>query len=470
MVPSRLSGVRRLSRLFQQASDPLFLLDRRRRILFVNRAWERLTGFPAERVLGLECVPQGPSDRGSDGLVALADGLSPPPEALAGRVAVGAVGIIDASGERLWRRIEFSPLCDGLGAPIAFLGWVRGAGATTEAPDSESVRLRAELGQLRDRLRQRYGFDSLIGAGAAHRRLLDQLTAAAATRVPVLILGEPGTGRRLAARTIHQRSDQAGAPLLLFDCAALPPEVLQRELFPERDGPGSPGRSPLPEAATLLLTEIIDLPRDLQARLGGLLDGAIRLIATSAVDPDQARRQDRLRPELYYALTTLVIRLAPLRDRLEDLPLLAQHFLERANARSDHRLTGMDPDALSVLASYDWPGNLRELARVVDAAHSQASGEVIRAADLPATIRGHLGAAHNPPPLPPAVTPLDDTLTQVERRLIERALQLARHNKSRAAELLEISRPRLYRRIKELNILDVGEPHEAEIPSGEAAP
>ncbi len=107
-----------------------------------------------------------------------------------------------------------------------------------------------------------------------------------------------------------------------------------------------------------------------------------------------------------------------------------------------------------MLAAYDWPGNIRELMRVIEAAHALAADDLIRAEDLPAAIRGHLGAAYTPPPMPPAIHPLDQTLTQVERRLIEQALQLARRNKSRAAELLDISRPRLYRRMKELNIPD----------------
>ena len=457
MTPLRTSGVRRLSGLIQQSADPIFLLDRQLRLAFVNRAWEELTGHPADAVLGLECRP--PLPEGEPGPEGGLGPFRPPPEALDGQPAGGPALVIHASGERHWRRLEFLPLRNSRGEVVGFLGWALPEDASPCGAESEALRLRAELESLRERLAGRYGFDSLIGRGASHRRLLDQVTAAAASRVPVLVLGEPGTGRRHVARMIQHRGPRPESPLMMLDCAALPAEVLERELFPTTAEPGGVRTS---EGATLLLTEITELPRDLQARLVTLLDdGPVRLIATSAVEPDAARREERLLPELFFALTTLTVRLLPLRERIDELPLFAQHFLERANGRGPRRLAGFDPEALRVLAAYDWPGNLRELGRVIDVAHQRSTGEVIRAGDLPAGIRGNLGAAYNPPPMPPPITPLDETLTQLERRLSEQALTRARQNKSRAAELLAISRPRLYRRIKELNIADEPEPPEA---------
>ena len=335
----------------------------------------------------------------------------------------------------------------------------------THAPESAAFRLRSELGELRDRLQRRHGLDTLIGRGPAHRRLLDQMAAASATTVPVLIVGEPGTGKRTVARTIHHRGPKGQAPLVPFDCAALPPEVLERELFSEgRLG----GRLDLPEGSTVLLVDVLQLPRDLQGRLSEVRDDRrVRLLATSPTDPEVYLRDDRLRPDVYYALTGLTIRLAPLRERLDELPMLAQHILERANLRGERGRLGFSPEAIAVLRAYDWPGNLRELARVVEAAHARGVGDVVEAADLPAAIRGHLASAYTPPPMPPPVTPLDGLLEQLEKRLIEQALQRSRQNKSRAAELLDISRPRLYRRIKELAIPD--EPEPADEPPIEAS-
>ena len=288
-------------------------------------------------------------------------------------------------------------------------------------------------------------------------------------------------------------------PLVPIDCEALPPEVLERELFgvsrqaAERsdrrpdsgpDAPPVPSRRSPGEGATLLIGDILALPRDLQARLAGSLDGGVRLIATTAGDPEAALKDESLRRELYYAITVLVIRLDPLRRRRHDLPLLAQHLLERANQRVGSLCGGFTPRAAAALEAYDWPGNVRELARVIDVAHGhsqdrvrrQSSGEpkdrpagaggtaLVDIDDLPASIRGNLGAAFVPPP-PAAAKPLDELLTEIERRLIETALTRARQNKSRAAELLGISRPRLYRRIKELCLPEENDLEPADVAS-----
>jgi DNA-binding NtrC family response regulator len=166
---------------------------------------------------------------------------------------------------------------------------------------------------------------------------------------------------------------------------------------------------------------------------------------------------------------TLVLRLAPLRQRRDELPLLAQHFLERVNQCGAEQRSGFTPQAMATLTAYDWPGNLPELARVIEFGHTHSGkeGGLIEAEDLPASIRGHLGAAYTPPAPPSPIKPLDQLLTEIERRLIETALRQARSNKSRAADLLGISRPRLYRRIKELNLPDGDDepPDEAE-PTG----
>jgi DNA-binding NtrC family response regulator len=321
----------------------------------------------------------------------------------------------------------------------------------------------------------------LIGSGPFQHRLLDQVRVAARSTIAVLIVGEPGTGKRHVARTIHQQGPNPQQPLVPYDCEALPAEILERELFggdrqkdresrgnPLSSGAGRP-RLSLGDGSTLLIREILMLPRDLQARLVAALDTRVRLLATTANDPEIALQNEQLRPELYYALTGLVLRLRPLRERRDELPVLAQHLLERANQRGGEQRTGFSPQAIGALLAYDWPGNLRELARVVDYAHARpgSQGSLVEVDDLPTSIRGNLGAGFAPPAAPGPIEPLDEILTQVERRLIETALRQARRNKSRAADLLGISRPRLYRRIKELNLPDEPEPtDESENPHG----
>ena len=452
-------------RLWQLASEPVFWLDPMLKILWVNRAWENLTGHPAASVIGVTCQAHGPTRVGDLG--DLAASFHPPPEALNGQPAGTLSLVFHASGEATWHRLEFWPFRDEQNAMIGILGLVRPADARPGTDKSQAHQLHVELLLIRRRLQERHGFDNLVGFGPAHRRLLDQVRLAALSTAPVLIVGEPGTGKRLVARTIHQNGPRRQQPMVPFDCEALPVEDLERELFGvDRNGESdgiplaaaggtSKRRLSLPDGSTLLIREILMLPRDLQERLASSLDVSVRLLATTALDPTKAWESEQLRPELYFALTTMVIHLQPLRERRAELPILAQHLLERANERGAKQKTGFSPQAIATLTAYDWPGNLHELARVIDHAHTNSGGEpLVTLEDLPASIRGHRGGAYSPPTVPNPIKPLDELLTEVERRLIETALGQARGNKSRAAELLGISRPRLYRRIKELNLPD----------------
>lgn len=452
--------------LWQRAREPLFWLDADLKLAWANPAWEALTGFPASAVIGLTCQAHAPMQAGD--MADLAASFHPPPEALAGQPSGTSTLIYRADGERLWRRVEFWPFGDEHGTRIGLLGTVRADQAAASVPDSEAGRLHADLLDIRRRLHERHGLDSLIGSGPEHRRLVEQIRLAAGSSVPVLIVGEPGTGKRQVARTIHQQGLHGHRPFIAFDCQALPAEILERELFgaSETNAPGGVARRArlsLGDGSTLLIDDVLSLPRDLQARLVEALDSRVRLMATAVREPEAALRDEQLRPELYYAMTTLVLRLSPLRDRRTELPLLAQHFLERINQRGGPQHAGFEPQALDILTSYDWPGNLPELARVIEHAHAAARGHLVAADDLPGSIRGSLGSAYAPPPMPATLRPLDALLTDVERRLIETALRQARGNKSRAAEILDISRPRLYRRIKELGLPD-DEPAEEEAP------
>jgi DNA-binding NtrC family response regulator len=469
MTSPRVSSLR-LDALVANAREPALVIGPDRRIVGVNRALIELTGHSAEQLVGLPCHPHAPLRAGD--IPGLGGSFCPPPEALDGQPSGAMTLVIQPDGGRIWRRVEFWPFHDADGSLLGLLGLVRPIDEEHHAPDSEAHRLRTELLEVRARLQGRYGFDNLVGQGAAHRRLLDQIRTAATATVPLLIVGESGTGKRTVARTIHALGPNARSPFLPFDCAALPPEALERNLFgiqEDEDPPGidlaasnhEPAESQplaLPDGAFLVLGDILDLPRDLQAKLASV-DSRVRLVGLTAGEPEAALKADRLRPDLYYALTAITLRLLPLRERVEELPLLAQHFLERANRRGGRPRYGFTSEALDALAAYDWPGNLRELTRVIEAAHLSGSQDRIAVSDLPPGIRGHLGGAYLPP-APPTQDSLDEILTRVERRLIEQSLARARENKSRAAEILGISRPRLYRRIKELGLPFLPEPHD----------
>jgi len=463
----------RPERVWRSAREPLIWLDAELRVVWVNSAWEALTGRSAESIVGTICSASDAS-RGDDA-ESLAASFAPPPEVVGGAAAATSTLIVRPDGERLLRGLSFWPFAARDGSLLGMLGRIRDADEPAEEAESRGYRLRVRLLALRNSLFQRYGVDSLIGEGAAHRRLLEQARMAASSRVPLLIVGEPGTGKRHLARVIHQLGGGAGSAFAFFDCRAIPAELLERELFAAvEDDDASDDRPPTdrprlaaPEGSTLALDDILELPRDLQARLAAALDAEAgegrrtRVVAVTSGDLDAALRAERLRADLYHALSVFTIRLSPLRSRREDIPLLAQYFLDRANGRGGRQRLGFTPAAERALASYDWPGNLRELARVIERAREGRAnpddrgpiGGPIDESDLPPEILGDLGAAYLPPRETPP-KPLDELLADVERRLIENAMARARRNKSRAAEILGVSRPRLYRRIKELGLPD----------------
>lgn len=455
--PRKKIGSFELGPLERTAREPLFWLDPSLTLVWVNRAWEKLVGQPSEFVRGTVCrahAPSSPTDPPD-----LAASFFPPPETLAGEPASLPTVILRPDGEPLDRLLEFWPFSDSQGDLIGILGVVRPEDARPVAASSRGAELHVELLQARRALHTRHGIDGLMGSGPAHRRLLDQIRLAATTLAPVLILGEEGTGKRLVARTIHGLGPERDQPLIPCDCQALAPELLERQLLgiTRPDAPLSAAVKPrLSPGSAFLLREISLLPRDLQVKLAVAVGGSSRVFATSSHDPDAALADGQLAPELYYALTTLVLRLPSLRQRRDEIPLLAQHFLEQANQRGGVSRSGFSQEALAALSAYDWPGNLRELARVVDACHAQAreQARLIELADLPPLVRGNLEASapRGVPPRP--IKPLDDLLVEIERRLIETAIAQSRGNKSRAADLLGISRPRLYRRIQELELTD----------------
>lgn len=453
MATTRAVNVRRLNAIFQQADEPIFVLDADRKLIYVNRAWEELTGHSIDEVAGLACLPHEPDPNG--GLEGLVGSFCPPPEALEGQPASVLALIVHAEGSRQWKRLEFWPLRGREGQRSGLLGLARDSEAVPHWPESDSQKLCKELREVQQMLWDRRGQESLIGRGPSHRRLLEQVATAASATVPVLILGEPGTGKQQVAFAIQQSGPHPQGPMLRFDAEALPANLLDRELFENDESGGSRLRAP--EEATVLLENLLALPRDLQARLASAMEGpGPRILATSQADPDEAHRDGQLREDLYFAMTCLVIQLLPLRERLDELPLLAQSILEQTNLRQGYHRYGFTNEAIDVLLAYDWPGNLTELSRVLQAAQTRAQGDLITAEDLPASIQGELAASYPPPPMP-TPTPMDQVLEQVERRLIEQALRQARQNKSRAADLLAISRPRLYRRIKDLGIPEVSE-------------
>ncbi len=476
----RSSGVRRkrlrFDTLFAETADPVFVLGSKRQIVFFNRACETLTGRAADEVAELVCAFQTPDADGEP--ASLAASLAAPPEVFAGQTQTRETLIPTGHGERISRSIHFIPCRDESGRVLYVIGHV----GVTPAPPAESTAptdLHTTLLRLRERLYRQFGFDRIVGASPAMGRVLEQTKLAAMTDSHFLIWGEAGAGKELIARTVHRESPRRANPFVAIDCALTPPDVIERDLFGSADR-GDAGlrrdRVGLVErlgGGTLFVRNSEHLTRDLQARLldvvrttrrdpthGRESKSPVRLITASRVDPADWATDDAVRPDFYLATSALVIQVPPLRERTEDLPLLAQWCVGQCNATEEKQVTGVSAEAIEVLRGYDWPGNVRELSEVIGEAHRRCATSVIEPHDLPGRIQGSLGGPLATPPPEPARIELEAKLTETERSLIEQALRRARGNKAAAAELLGISRPRLYRRMVTLGLDGADEPQQ----------
>ena len=303
--------------------------------------------------------------------------------------------------------------------------------------------------------------EELVGNSAAIARVRSQIEQVAPTSASVIILGESGTGKELVARSIHRRSRRSQHPYVAINCAAVPDTLIESELFGHERGAFTgaeqrrSGCFELASGGTLLLDEIGEMKVEVQAkllrvleenkfrRLGGTTEIAanVRIIAASNRDLDAARHNGAFREDLFYRLNVFTIRLPPLRERVDDLPLLADFFLRDLMAPAT-KVSGIHPDCMEVLKSYRWPGNVRQLRNAIERAVIVTTGPVIGVADLAPEVTRPTGSG------PAFEVSLGSSLDDVERQLIERTLEFARGNKARAAEILGVSLKTLYNRLE----------------------
>ncbi len=333
----------------------------------------------------------------------------------------------------------------------------------------ERNRLVHELTDLRRQLSDDQS-DAFIGwsDSPAMRQVARIIEQVADSDVTVLIRGESGVGKELVARAIHQHSTRKQRPFVKVNCAALPAELLESELFGHEKGAftGAADRRQgcfeLADRGTLFLDEIgemtpatqVKLLRVLQERkfrrLGGRTEQSVdvRVLAATNLDPVEAVRTGKLREDLYYRLNVFALKLPPLRDRKEDLPLLVQAFLAEFNSRNQKSIAGVDHQAMRMIEQYNWPGNVRELRNVIERATILASGQFIEPRHLPPPLTSEPTPEHQPQV---ALAP-GTTVEEAERRLIMMTLEHTRDNKTRAAEILGISLKTLHNKLNKLRL------------------
>ncbi len=436
-------------------AEGLFIVDTAGIVVFINPAAERITGYRREEVLGRPC-----SMFESETCLACHDAQ--------GRLSCGLFeqGRVENKQCTLRRRDgrvvhllkNATILHDQHGNVIG--------GVETISDVTELVEKDRQINGLRRQLKQSYGYQGIIGTSPAIRQVVQLLEAAAASTAPVLILGESGTGKELAAAAIHRRSPRADGPFIRVNCAALPETVIESELFGHEKGAFTgadrrrKGRFEAASGGSLFLDEIGEMPPTVQIKLLRVLqEGEIERVGShtpikvdvriiSATNQDLARlvEEGRFRQDLYYRINVVPITMPPLRQRVEDIPLLAETFVERVRLRSGRDITGLAPEAMQALMAYPWPGNVRELINAIEYAFVTCPQGLIQPQHLPPHILAPTAREENPP------QPGASSREELMRRQIRQALAATGGHKTKAAELLGISRVTLWKRMKRLGM------------------
>ncbi len=319
--------------------------------------------------------------------------------------------------------------------------------------------------RLRQRLEKSFGFEGIVGRSTAMEELLERLRVVAPTRSTVLIVGESGTGKELVANALHQNSPRAQGPFVAINCGAIPGEILESELFGHEKGAFTGAhqrRIGLIERAsggTLFLDEISELSADLQVKLLRVLEEKhimrvggstqipvdFRLVAATNRDLAQWVENGRFRQDLFYRLKVVELFIPPLRERIEDIPLFVQHFLEHFNREMDRDVAGVHPTVLAALKRQPWPGNVRELRNLIESMVLFASSGEIVLEDLPNEYRttGHAMVMEEQAEWRPR------SMAEIEKEAILRTVEHTGGHRARAADILEIGLRTLQRKLKE---------------------
>jgi two-component system, NtrC family, response regulator AtoC len=329
-------------------------------------------------------------------------------------------------------------------------------------------RIESENLNLREQLDKKFGLENIVGASPSMQQIFEIVQQVAPTRATVLITGETGTGKELIAQAIHNLSPRKGGPFIAVHAAALTSTLLESELFGHERGAFTGaverriGRFELADGGTLFLDEVGEIEPAMQVKILRVLEERafervggqktvqvdVRLIAATNRDLKKLVSEGKFRDDLFYRLSVVTVSLPPLRERLDDIPLLANTFLGQCSRENNRPLREMTPDALNVLMAYDWPGNVRELRNTIEQMVVLGRGERLTLRDVPAAIRGGADLTKIPVVRPRATM----TVEEAERQLIVQALKEMDGNRTRAAEKIGMSRRTLHRKLKKYGL------------------
>lgn len=420
--------------LLARVAAPVFVLDERGTLVFANDAlWHWLGARP---------------ESGDAALSAL---LAMPLDLPSGQVRY-ALRLWTSGAHKRWLCLWFLPLDSPQAGRVGVLGYVTDQQLNDVPVKASDAIAHERLARLGEQQLTHFGFETLPATGPAMSRVLRQVQLAINTKHPTLLLGESGVGKTYLARLIHEHGSNPGATFETLNCIDVSAGAQRQQLlgrWTELEKPGAAGLLNARGPGTLLIRGVTHLALDLQSEIARRFSGDAegwRLIATERAPIEPALGDGRLLESLYQLLTTVVIAVPPLRQRRDDLADCCAWFLEACG--DEPHATGFDDEALRLLLAYDWPGNVRELDSVLRACARNAAGRLIGPDDLPTRIRtpGMADGDIAPSILPP----LDEALDALQRDLVRQALQRFRGNKSKAAEALRISRPRMLRLVEQL--------------------
>jgi len=427
--------------ILDSIADGVFTVDREWRITSFNRAAEEITGIPKEEAVGQQCcdVFHASICESSCALRETFDTKQP--------VVNRAVYIVNAGGNRVPISISSAVLKDKSGEIIGGV---------------ETFRDLSAIEELRRELERKYSFHDIVSKNAEMLKIFDILPCIAQSDSTVLIEGESGTGKELIARALHNLSHRKSGPIVTVNCGALPDTLLESELFGYKAGAftdarkDKPGRFAMAETGTMFLDEIADISPAMQVRLLRVIQeqtyeplGAtdsvqadVRLVTASNKDVEALVKSGEFRQDLYYRINVIRIKLPPLRERKEDIPLLVDHFIGRFSNLTKKPITDIAPEALAVLVNHNFPGNIRELENIIEHAFVLCQRTVIDIDSLPDSIR------------PKETAPLEglSSISDVEAAFITEALKRNEFNKKKTAEELGIHKTTLWRKMKKLGI------------------
>ena len=430
--------------ILESISDGVFTVDQDWRVTSFNRAAEEITGIPREEALGRLCSEVFKSS--------MCEQECPLKRTLKSRKPIinKSGYIIDSNGKRIPISVSTAVLSDASGAVLG---------------GAETFRDLSEVTALRKELEGRFRVGDLVSHSAAMKPVLEMVATLAASLTTVMIQGETGTGKELLARAIHGMSPRSDKPFVAVNCGALPDTLLESELFGYKKGAftganqDKPGRFALAQGGTLFLDEIGEISPALQVRLLRVLQeqtyyplgatrsekSSARIIVATNRDLAVMVKNGEFRQDLYYRINVFSLEIPPLRKRMEDIPLLAEHFVEHFNRIQHKNVSGFTAGAYSLLMAHDWPGNVRELENVVERAFVLCRSKWIGQEQLPVELTGT-------GPVQVESGSMEAVLRSAEEQSILAALKRNSFNRAAAARDLGIHKTTLYRKMKALDL------------------